>query len=108
MRKDGSQVPVEIGLNPITTSEGTFILASVIDITERKQMEQALQKAQDELEARVEQRTAELTRANEQLAALYQVGQIITAPLQLDVVLDADCPEHSPTVGNRYRRDPLA
>ena len=38
-RKDGSEVPVEIGLNPITTEEGLFVVASVIDITERRRAE---------------------------------------------------------------------
>src|SRR5207237_1153933 len=38
-RKDGSEFPVEVGLNPIHTSEGLFVLASVIDITARKQAE---------------------------------------------------------------------
>jgi len=38
-RKDGSEFPVEVGLNPIHTSEGFFVLASVIDITTRKQAE---------------------------------------------------------------------
>ena len=38
-RKDGSEVPVEIGLSPIQTSEGLFVLASIVDITERKQAE---------------------------------------------------------------------
>jgi signal transduction histidine kinase len=51
-------------------------------------MEDSFQEGHDELEARVKQRTAELTQANEQLATLYQVGQIITAPLHLDEVLD--------------------
>jgi PAS domain S-box-containing protein len=46
LRKDGSQVPIEIGLNPITTSAGSFVLASVIDITERKQAEEALKKSE--------------------------------------------------------------
>jgi len=38
-RKDGSEVPIEIGLNPIHTSEGLFVLASIVDISERKQAE---------------------------------------------------------------------
>jgi PAS domain S-box-containing protein len=35
-RKDGSEVPIEIGLNPIHTSKGLLVLASIVDITERK------------------------------------------------------------------------
>ncbi|HET8881765.1 MAG TPA: EAL domain-containing protein [Solimonas sp.] len=35
VRKDGSEVPIEIGLNPLKMPEGMFVLASIIDITER-------------------------------------------------------------------------
>src|SRR5207247_4992407 len=35
-RKDGSEVPIEIGLSPIHTSKGGLVLASIVDITERK------------------------------------------------------------------------
>src|SRR6266566_3517469 len=38
-RKDGSEFPVEVGLNPIHTTEGLSVLASVIDISARKQAE---------------------------------------------------------------------
>lgn len=39
LRKDGSEFPAEIGLNPIETTEGIYILASIINITERKEYE---------------------------------------------------------------------
>ena len=42
LRKDSSEVPIEIGLNPIKTNEGSFVLASIIDITERKRGEEQL------------------------------------------------------------------
>jgi PAS domain S-box-containing protein len=45
LRKDGREVPVEIGLNPIDTEEGSQVLASIIDITERKQAEEQLRAA---------------------------------------------------------------
>lgn len=42
-KKDGTEVPIEIGLNPIKTTEGIFVLASVIDITERRKIERKLE-----------------------------------------------------------------
>ena len=40
VRKDGREVPVEIGLNPIETPSGTFVLSSIVDITGRRQAEE--------------------------------------------------------------------
>ena len=40
--KDRTEVPIEIGLNPVETGEGIVLLASIIDITERKHVEEAL------------------------------------------------------------------
>jgi PAS domain S-box-containing protein len=42
LRKDGREVPIEIGLNPLRTEEGPLVLASIIDITERVQAAQRL------------------------------------------------------------------
>jgi len=41
-RKDGSEFPVEIGLNPMETGEGMMVLAAIIDITERKNAEEKI------------------------------------------------------------------
>ena len=50
LRKDGVEVPVEIGLNPIDTPEGVLVLSSVIDISERKRAEESLARYARELE----------------------------------------------------------
>jgi two-component system sensor kinase FixL len=42
-RKDGSEFLVEIGLNPIHSQEGLFVLTAIVDITERKRAESELQ-----------------------------------------------------------------
>ncbi len=49
LRKDGSEMPVEVGLNPIETAEGRFVLASVIDITERLRAEKEVTEQRAEL-----------------------------------------------------------
>lgn len=45
LKKDGSEVPIEIGLNPLSTSSGQAVLASIIDNTERKRNEAELEES---------------------------------------------------------------
>ena len=60
-----------------------LVICSVIDITERKLAEKVIQKARDELELRVRERTGELTRANEVLKADIQERKRFEAVIQL-------------------------
>jgi PAS domain S-box-containing protein len=49
-RKDGSEFPVEIGLNPIPADDGALVLAAVTDITRRNVMQLELRQANANLE----------------------------------------------------------
>jgi PAS domain S-box-containing protein len=50
-RRDGTEFPVEISLNPIETEEGPWVSSAIRDITERKRFEQTLQEKNIELES---------------------------------------------------------
>ena len=46
LRKDGTEVPVEIGLTPIDTGQRVLVLAAVVDISGRRAIEKRLVRAQ--------------------------------------------------------------
>jgi protein-histidine pros-kinase len=65
LRKNGTEVPVEIGLSPIGTEDGDFVLAAVTDITERIRLHDAERAARADAEAaRREAEAANRGKAN--------------------------------------------
>ena len=49
LRKDSTEFPAEIGLNPINTPDGILVLSSIVDITARKQAELETLRHREEL-----------------------------------------------------------
>ena len=65
--RSGQRTPVEINATLLNVGESVQLLALCRDVTGRLRTQQELQATRRELESRVERRTAELARANEQI-----------------------------------------
>ncbi|MCS3698672.1 PAS domain S-box protein, partial [Salinibacter ruber] len=84
---DGERIWVSLTMRPLEADgDRSNRLVMMVDVTERRRMKTALREARNELEARVEERTAELEQANERLErrtqrlkALRDIDQAILA-----------------------------
>jgi len=78
-RKEGTEFPVEIGLNPLTTSAGAFVLVSIIDLRARKRMENRVNRLKRDLK----RQARKLAAADRDLADFASiVSRDLQAPLR--------------------------
>ncbi|MFB2876273.1 PAS domain S-box protein [Floridanema aerugineum] len=83
-RKDGTAFWNELTISPVQDADGkiTHFIGIQNDITKRKEAEDSLQKAYEELEKRVDERTATLKQINEKLQLEIADRQKIEAALR--------------------------
>ena len=68
-RANGEHFPVEMTLSSMVLGGRYHLIVTLVDITERRRHLAAMERAQEELEERVEKRTADLQSANAKLLA---------------------------------------
>jgi PAS domain S-box-containing protein len=88
VRKDGSHFWANVVITALRDSKGTLVGFAKLtrDMTERREREQALTKAKELLELRIEQRTAVLTRVNLELRT--EIADRVRAEEQLKTSLE--------------------
>ena len=64
LRKDGTQIPVEISLSPVKTDRGIYITAAIRDVTDRKHAEAQVRLLQQSYMQELEARKQEAERLN--------------------------------------------
>ncbi len=84
LRRDGREFHLELSIERWETKEGIFFTGIIRDITRRKRVLKELQEAHHELEKRVEERTAELVRANELLERVFSSIDLLIAHMDRD------------------------
>ena len=85
-RKDGSEFTVDISLSPLATPEGTLVISTVRDVTERKQAERRIQGQLEHLNL-----LDHITRAIGERQDLRSIFQVVVRSLEDSLPVDFGC-----------------
>jgi len=85
-RKDGSEFAVDISLSPLATPEGTLVIGTVRDVTERKQAERRIRGQLEHLNL-----LDHITRAIGERQDLRSIFQVVVRSLEDSLPIDFGC-----------------
>ena len=108
LKKDKTEFPIEIGLNPIVTVDGTMVLASIIDITERKKAEERLRLVVESAPNAMVLVNHEgiITLVNKQTEILFGYNRIELIGKKIETLIPDRFSDHHPGHRNRFFKSP--
>jgi PAS domain S-box-containing protein len=96
--KDGKRFPVEVGLTPIPTEQGTFVLGAILDIGERKRAENNFRLAVEAAPAAIVMLDNEgrivLVNAQTEVLFGYNRDELLGQPIE--ILVPGSCPKSRP------------
>lgn len=109
LKKDKTEFPIEIGLNPIVTVDGTMVLASIIDITERKKAEERLRLVVESAPNAMVlvNHDGIITLVNKQTEILFGYDRPELIGKKIETLLPERFADHHPKHRNRFFKTPL-
>ena len=104
VRKDGARVEVSVSISPIRDDSGRVVGAASIarDITERNRSERERQELQRHAQEAIAQSEATLREQSATLETVNRVGRLLTAELELEVLVQALTDAATSLTGARF------
>jgi PAS domain S-box-containing protein len=90
-RKDGTEMPVEISLSPVTVDGQINVMSTIRDISARKRMERALRQSQQRADERASQLEAVFASMADGVMVIDGTGQVVQMNAAAGALLGIDC-----------------
>lgn len=108
LRRDGTEFPIEIGLSPVTTEHGVFILSAAVDISERLRSERNFRQALESspIAKLIVDAQGRIDFANDEAARLFGYERSALTGKQVEILLPPDERDLHPRLRAGYMANP--